>query len=39
MQKLNQTLVAAQTQVPSTPVELPLEKLGQVAGGTPKGTW
>lgn len=39
MQNLNQTLVAAQPQVPSTPVELPLEKLGQVAGGLPRGTW
>jgi hypothetical protein len=46
MQAVQQALVAVETQAivaapvaPSVPVELPLDQLQQIAGGTPKGTW
>jgi hypothetical protein len=46
MQEAQQVVVALETRsivaapvVPSVPVELPLDQLQQIAGGTPKGTW
>jgi hypothetical protein len=46
MQESNQVVdaveIASVTAAPlatSAPVEVPLEQLQQIAGGTPKGTW